>query len=93
MNLRGRSRTMILNPEKRKVGGSTPPLTTSFELMSSALTITDADSALSHARHRSDVAPTCHRIVVAVTVSVGRSHAPPVRRPDAHPRVERRVES
>jgi hypothetical protein len=29
VDLRGRSCTVILNPEKRKVGGSTPPLTTS----------------------------------------------------------------
>jgi hypothetical protein len=30
-DLRGRSCTVILNPEKRKVGGSTPPLTTSSD--------------------------------------------------------------
>jgi len=28
IDLRGRSCTVIRNPEKRKVGGSTPPLTT-----------------------------------------------------------------
>src|SRR6185437_14618252 len=30
VDLRGRSCTVIRNPEKRKVGGSTPPLTTTF---------------------------------------------------------------
>ena len=36
-----------LAPKKRKVGSSTLPLTTSFGLVSSALTSTNADLALS----------------------------------------------
>ena len=36
-DLCGRSWTVVLNPEKRKVGGSTPPLTTSSDLRKRAL--------------------------------------------------------
>jgi hypothetical protein len=38
-DLRGQSCTMILNPEKRKVGGSTPPLTTTLNCVNVCLVI------------------------------------------------------
>jgi len=53
-DLRGRSCTVNRTTEKRKVGGSTPPLTTTYRSVPSALTSANTYLARSYPRSRRD---------------------------------------
>jgi hypothetical protein len=69
-----RPRAVACQPEKRKVGTSTLPLTTSFGLVPSALTSANADLALSCLQPPSD-----HDYPYVTVVGRSLSHADPRR--------------